>query len=180
MITTILAVISGGFRRAWDFASRYPFQALSIILAACLIWQVMAKNAAIDAYEKEKASHAKDIAEWQRKSDAAKAATEKAENDAKEAANNAQDVHDQLVAENDSLERYISAHRLPAQCPGSVSGASKTNRPTVPATAPAETIVAVNAADLRVCDALYSYSQASYAWGRELVSKGLAVDGPVN
>lgn len=176
MISTILAVFSGAFTKAWDFASRYPFQALSIILAGCLIWQIVAKNAAIDAYEKEKAAHVKDIEEWQRKSDAAKAATQKAENDAKEAANNAQDVRDKLAAESDRLEQFMAARRVPAQCPGTVAGASKGDAPRVPEATTSEALVAVEPADLRTCDALYVYSAASYAWGRELVSKGLAVE----
>lgn len=173
-----LAILKTGASKAWDFASRYPFQALCVILAGCLIWQTVGKNNALDKLEAEKAAHKADIAEWELKSKAAQAATAKAEKDAKDSADDAQKVRDALAQNSSALDDYIASHRVQdRQCPGSVTAASKGDASAVHEGTAAVSVVAVPEADVRACDAAWVYAQASYEYGRSLVSKGLAVDG---
>lgn len=176
-MTWILAALSGAFNKAWDFANRYPWQALCIILAALCVWQTVGKSGYKDKWQAEVASHKKDLKEWQDKSAAAKAATAKAENDAKESANDAQKVRDELAQNSTALDDYIASHRVQNTCSRPVAGASQGNTPAVHEGAPDLPAVAVPAADLKTADDNYVYAEACYQWGRSLVSKGLAVNG---
>ena len=173
-----LAILKTGASKAWDFASRYPFQALCVILAGCLIWQTAGKNNALDKLDAEKAAHKADIAEWQLKSKAAQAATAKAEKDAKDSADDAQKVRDVLAQNSSALDDYIASHRVQdRQCPGSIPAASKGDAPAVPEGTTPGSVVAISESDIRACDAAWVYAESAYQYGRSLVSKGLAVDG---
>lgn len=173
-----LAILKTGASKAWDFASRYPFQALCVILAACLIWQTVGKNNALDRLEATRTTLKNERAEWQLKSKAAQAATAKAEKDAKDSADDAQKVRDTLAQNSSALDDYIASHRVQdRQCPGSGPAASKGDAPAIHEGTTPGAVVAVTESDVRACDAAWVYAESAYQYGRSLVSKGLAVDG---
>lgn len=173
-ILTAFSLIKSGLSKAFAFAVKYPWPVFCAILAALALWlyvDLMDTKADLSA---EKQARKADQAEWQRQVDQAKQVADKAKLDAKESANDAQEYHDQLSAANDGLDRYIASNRVrPKTCPAIPAGSSSPAQ--VPADPAPVSGVEVSEQSVRTCDALYSYSAASYRWGQELMEKGLAV-----
>ncbi len=163
---------------AWAFIARYPWPAACIALTVFALWLWIDRADIKADLISERQGRKADQAEWERKVEAAKAATAKAEQDAREVATDAQETHDALASQNAGLEQYIRDHRLPAQqCAGRSSSAGGGDDTAVPADAAPLPVVAISEPDLRSCDAAYVYSRSAYDFTQGLVSKGLAVEG---
>lgn len=117
-----------------------------------------------------------DAAEWNRQVEEAKAKTAAAEAKGQEAASNAETLHSQLVASRQGLRDYIAAHRVrtaPAR-PADAPGASSSDAAIVHADAATVPTVEVPTTVLTIADDNYIYAQGCYAFGQELIAKGLA------
>lgn len=170
-LKTALSWLLGAFKA-------YPWQAALILALALALWLYSGKHNALEKLAAEKQAHANDIAAWNAKAKAAQAATAKAEQDAKESADDAQEYHEKLAAANDGLERYIADHRVrPVASARSTASAAQGNAPAVSDSATPSTLVALDESDVRACDGAYVYAAAAFQWGQSLIAKGLAVEG---
>lgn len=152
-----------------------PLLVCCIALACLSAWLWHGKAEYREQLASEIKSHKADIAQWQATSKAAQAVADKARADAKDASNDAQNLHDKLADATDGLERYIADHRVqPRQCPAVAAKAGPgeaASVPAIPATSPG---VEVSAATVRACDSAWVYAQSAFQWAQDLKAKGLA------
>lgn len=109
-----------------------------------------------------------------RKSDLAAAQKAKADYEAqsKKDADNADQRYNAAVADGGTrLAAYIAAHRVRAGTATPAPSATQDHAPGVPAnatTGPVMEAITISEADLKACDASYTYAQAAYEWARGL------------
>lgn len=191
MIWSIALTILGGAKRffGWIFEAfrQHPWQFALAIVAVFAWWQWSGKREAIEERDTARAALSKckndrsaDRKEWNRKVEAAKAATAKAQREAEETADDAEEAYRKMRAANDGLRAHIARNRLRGQTgsPANPAGTGGDNGPEVPPDSASETLVATRESDLVICDDLYSYSAGAYALMLDLRAKGLALPKP--
>lgn len=167
--------IGSAFR--WVTASAAHILAVAAVLA--LLWGFYERHEDakhIRALQACDAARKADEAQWNRQVAAAKAATAKAEQDGKDAAHDADTYHTQLVNTTDAFDRWRAAHRVqPNAASPPIASSPGSNQPAyIPPQPPAVPAVELPASDLDNWKANADYAMSCYAWGRELVGKGLA------
>lgn len=187
----LLLALLGGLGRvaAWllGLARRHPWPTACAALLLLAWWQWSGKEDALagrdqarSALATERKSREAERAGWRREVAAAQAVTAAAERKSQEIASDAQTAHDTLAADNAGLRDYIAGRGLRARSDTAVAArATEDLGAAVPAEASGGTLVAADATDLEICDALYSYAVPAYEWGQGLIAAGLARPDPV-
>lgn len=163
----------------WEAICKYPREAAIIALCGFSAWLWIGWGNADDRADTWKRAHDLRVKAEQLAEQAQKAMNAAHVAKAKEAANHADQIHAIETDRNRLAGRaYADTHRVRVQgCQASQGDPAASDRaPGVPEVAPAETgYVAVPARDVeQAVPDLYSYATACYAWGNELVAKGIA------
>lgn len=179
MFLTIATAILGGARKAISgllgIVVKYPWQVALLATLALSWWQWSGKQDALAKLAACETQRKADRQEWELNVAAAQVATEKAEEDSKDAAQSAQETVDALRATNDGLRAYIARNRLQREArPAVAASASEDQDTAVPQVASAVPLVAMSEEDVNVCDADYIYAVGAFEREQELTAKGLA------
>ena len=161
-----------------DLARRNPWQALTIALLVALAWQWHGKGQALDQRDAAIAGRAADRKAYiEAEAEAAALAMARLmaqEQFYKTKAKDADNAHDkELAVAGTAADRYIAANRVRCQAAGSsarqAAASSQGGGAAVPESPAAETeLVAVTAADVRICTANYVYAKGAFDWANSL------------
>lgn len=152
----------------WALVARYPRECIIAVLAGSLVWVWHGRS---ECRADAAAFKAQTIVAQDQADAAARAARAKWDASQKDKANEANRDYQTIRADGaDRLIAYISTHRVQPSAQsstGKVIAPAKDPDSTVPAIAPAETVMA-SVTDLRTCDADYAYAKAAYDWAHGL------------
>ena len=158
---------------------RYPWQA-ALIAALCLAgWQYSGKQNALADLAAERLAHAETIKAGEQAYAAQVALNKAAEAKSAAIAKETDDAHEkQLALANDRTERWITANRVHKDCASRTSATSSGAEGPVAesgdATSGQAELVAVPAADVRICTVNTLRLEAVRDWGIALKDAGLA------